>query len=339
MRPEKWMKAVLEGDRPLDKVGRGVLWLLSLLYQAGIKLKVAAYRSHVFTPTKVSAVVVSVGNIVAGGTGKTPLVHFLAQQLTKENRVAILSRGYRSKAEHKKEPTLVTPIMSAEEVGDEPLWLAQKLPGVQVWTGRDRVASAKKAIANGAEIILLDDGFQHTRLHRDFDLVVVSGESPYSNGYFLPRGYLRDLPSRLSSATLLAVMGSSIDVPKPQVCFTRNSSVSLEGKKVALFCAIANPERFLKQMQEAGAQILVSIIKPDHEPFVFQELEELAKTSKADCLVCTEKDFVKIVQKISVPIVPIPLELSITQGDAMWHQFINQIKLQVQNVGISSHTS
>jgi tetraacyldisaccharide 4'-kinase len=222
-------------------------------------------------------------------------------------------------------------------VGDEPLWLARKLPHVQVWVGRVRVASAKKATEQGAEIILLDDGFQHRRLHRDFDIVVVSGESPYSNGYFLPRGYLRDLPSRLYDATMIAVMGSKqVDLPIKQVLFERTSLISLQGKKVALFCAIANPERFLKEVQAAGAHISVSLIKPDHEPFSIQELEELAQKSKADLLVCTEKDFVKLPSiEISIPLVPMPLELSVAQGDErgdeIWKQLINQIKSQVQN--------
>jgi tetraacyldisaccharide 4'-kinase len=331
---ENKMQEILEGRRP----GKRALWLLSKLYQAGVRLRHEAYQSRLLTTKKVPAVVVSVGNIVAGGTGKTPLVHFLASELSKEHKVAILSRGYRSIAENEG-PTFVEASMQADEVGDEPLWLAQKLPEVQVWVGADRYASAKKAVENGAEIIILDDGFQHRRLHRDFDVVVTAAESPYSNGHFLPRGYLRDLPSRLSSATLLAVMGSKkLNVKVPQVFFDRTTSVDLKGKKVALFCAIANPERFLKQIQASGAKIKVSLIKPDHEPFSVKELEELAQKSKADVLVCTEKDFVKL-ESTSLPIIPVPLELSITEGTEVWKQFINQIKAQVQHVRIPSHTS
>jgi tetraacyldisaccharide 4'-kinase len=321
--------------------GKNALWLLSLLYQTGVRLRHVAYRF--INPQKVPVVVVSVGNIVAGGVGKTPLVHWLASELSKDYKVAILSRGYRSKAEHRKEPTLVEASMEASDVGDEPLWLARKLPAVQVWVCKNRVASAKKAVQSEAEIIILDDGFQHRKLHRDFDIVVVSGDNPYSSGPFLPLGYLRDLPSRLRSATLLAVMGiateeKKIDLSVPQVFFKRTSPVSLQGKKVALFCAIANPERFLKQVQAAGAEITVSLIKSDHDFFFKEELEMLAQKSGASVLVCTEKDFVKL-PRLDLPIMPIPLELSIVQGDEIWKQFINKIKLQVQNVRISSHTS
>jgi tetraacyldisaccharide 4'-kinase len=134
-------------------------------------------------------------------------------------------------------------------------------------------------------------------------------------------------------------MGSKkLNVKVPQVFFDRTTSVDLKGKKVALFCAIANPERFLNQIQASGAKIKVSLIKPDHEPFSVKELEELAQKSKADVLVCTEKDFVKLAST-SLPIIPVPLELSITEGTEVWKQFINQIKAQVQHVRIPSHTS
>ncbi len=328
---ENKMKEILEGRRR----GKRALWLLSLLYKTGVKLRHMGYKWRLLHTKKVPAVVVSVGNVVAGGTGKTPLVHLLATELSKDHKVAILTRGYHSQAE--KLNILVDSTMTAEQVGDEPYWLSQKLPHVQVWVGADRVTSAYKALENGAEILLLDDGFQHLKLHRDFDVVVVSGEAPYSNGHFLPRGYLRDFPSRLNEASVIAVMGPKpLDLVAPQVVFDRTTAVDLKGKKVALFCAIGNPERFIKQIQAAGAHITVSLIKPDHEPFSLQELEKLK--TKADVLVCTEKDFVKI-PPTSLPLIVVPLELSITQGGEIWKQFINQIKSQVQHVTISSRPS
>ncbi len=332
MHLETRMKEILDGKRK----GKRALWLLSMLYKTGVKLRHTAYQSRLLPIHRVPAVVVSVGNIVAGGTGKTPLVHLLASTLANDHTVAILSRGYASEAEEWDEPTRVEPGMSADEVGDEPLWLAQKLPAVQVWAGRDRVKSAQKAVENGAEIILLDDGFQHRRLHRDFDLVV-TGDQPYSNGHFLPRGYLRDLPSRLENADLIAVMGNQkLDVDVPQVVFERKISANLQGKKVALFCAIANPHRFIQAVETLGGEMVNTYIKPDHEPFSLEELNMLART--ADILVCTEKDFVKL-PKTTLPIMPLPLELSIAEGDDVWKQFIHQIKTQVQHVRIPSHAS
>lgn len=332
MHLETRMKEILDGKRK----GKNALWLLSLLYATGVKLRHTAYQSHLLPIHKVSAVVVSVGNIVAGGTGKTPLVHLLARTLASDHSVAILSRGYASEAEEREMPTRVEPEMSANEVGDEPLWLAQKLANIQVWVGRDRVKSAEQAVKNGAEIIVLDDGFQHRRLHRDFD-VVVTGDEPYSNGHFLPRGYLRDLPSRLEQADLIAVMGKQkLDISVPQVVFERKILANLHGKKVALFCAIANPQRFIQAVASLGGEMVNTYIKPDHEPFSLEELTLLSRS--ADVLVCTEKDFVKL-PKTTLPIMPLPLEISIAEGDEVWKQFIHQIKTQVQHVRIPSHAS
>src|SRR6185436_10651897 len=115
-----------------------LLHCLSELYQAATFLRHMAYDFRLLPITKVPAVVISVGNIVAGGVGKTPLVHFLAALLSKKFTTAILSRGYKSAAEHLWEPTRVHGGMDAHAVGDEPLWLAQKLPHVQVWVGKGR---------------------------------------------------------------------------------------------------------------------------------------------------------------------------------------------------------
>ncbi len=346
MQLEKQMRAVIEGRLP----GKGVLWLLSLLYKSALALRHKAYQSHFLPIKKVPAVVISIGNIAAGGVGKTPLVHFLANQLAERFSVAILSRGYRSRAEKQKEPVRALPSMDALEVGDEPLWLAQKLPQVQVWVGRDRVQSAEKAVQSGAEVVILDDGFQHRRLHRDMEVVVISGEDPLSSGYFLPRGYLRDFPSRLSSATLLAVMGPVGSDFKaqikpffegPSVVFERKTTLALQGKKVALFCAIANPHRFIQQVKSTGAEVLSSLIKPDHDSFSLEEIEMLAEQSKAELLVCTEKDFVKVsTLQTSIPLCPVALELSIKEGHAVWKQLIEQIQSQVEHVRrISSYAS
>lgn len=319
---------------------RSLLWGLSHLYRAGIFMRHFAYDCGFFASKKVPAVVVSIGNIVAGGVGKTPLTHFLAEHVSKNYSTAILSRGYRSKAEHRKKSTLVEQTMTAEEVGDEPLWLAKKLPSVQVWVGKNRFASAKKAVENGAEILLLDDGFQHRGLHRDFDIVVVSGESPFDNGHFLPRGLLRDFPSRLSKATILAVMGKQTEQFPGSVSFDRTTAIDLQGKRVALFCAIANPNRFFDQVQERGAHVVFSLFKPDHAFFTREEIEMLYEQSKADILVCTEKDLVKLSpEEIPVPMIAVPLELKVRDGHEIWKALMKKIQQQVNHVRrIPSHT-
>lgn len=219
--------------------------------------------------------------------------------------------------------------MRAEEVGDEPLWLATELPAVQVWVGRNRRISAQKAIDQGATVLILDDGFQHRRLHRDFDVVCLAEQQ---DAHLLPYGRLRDLPSRLSLADLLISVGG-----KAPVVFQRSSPVALQGKKVALFCAIANPDRFVRDVKALGGEIVATLFKPDHEPFSLEEIETLARHSQAECLVCTEKDAIKLSSlQTSIPLVPIPLELSIQTGHDAWKQFIEEV-FRVRR--ISSHSS
>jgi tetraacyldisaccharide 4'-kinase len=322
-------------------VGRCFLWVLSLLYYLGVKMRNKLYDTGVFKTKKVPAVVVSIGNVVAGGVGKTPLVHLLASTLASSNQVAIVLRGYKSTSEKSTKPIKVRTDMKASEVGDEALLLCQKLPTTSIWVCPDKVLAAQQAILEGAEIIILDDGFQHRKLERDFDVVVVD-ELSSRETYFLPRGSLRDLPSRIASSHLVAWMGpSSLPFHSHQVVFDRKISDSLKGQKVALFCAIANPERFISQVKEIGAIITGSCIKGDHDSFTLEQLQHLLRTSQASCLVCTEKDFVKSsVFKQSLPIQAVPLQIQIKEGEHIWNQFIYQIQLKVEHVRtISSRAS
>ncbi|CAM0116832.1 tetraacyldisaccharide 4'-kinase [Rhabdochlamydiaceae symbiont of Dictyostelium giganteum] len=316
-------------------VMRFFFWVLSLLYKAIIWVKNQAYRFHLFPIKKVSAVVISIGNVTAGGTGKTPLTSYLARELSQNYTVAILSRGYGSSAGRSKKPLRVVSSMSAQEVGDEPLLLARQHPAVAVWVGKDRYQSALRAIHEGAEILLLDDGFQHQRLHRDFNVVVVSSHRPFDNEHFLPRGYLRDFPSRLKEATLIAVMGKPLlpFLEAPSVVFKRTSPLSLEGKKVGVFCAIANPKRFVQQVKLVHGTVCAAFFKPDHAAFSFRELAAFFQQHSPDLLVCTEKDHVKLsLEHASLPICALPLILHIQEGRARWEQFIHQIQLQVHHV-------
>ena len=302
-----------------------LLHCLSGLYQVAVALRHLAYDYRLLPVTRVPAVVISIGNIVAGGVGKTPLVHFLAELLSKKFQVAILSRGYKSKAEHRWEPARVHSSMDVHAVGDEPLWLAQKLPHVQVWVGKKRARSAQEAVKGGAEVIILDDGFQHRKLHRDFDVVIKSDMEPT---HFLPRGTLRDHPSRLEKASLLVSMKHEKD---SHVRFKREIATDLSGKKVAVFCAIANPHRFIEQVEAAGGIIVASQCKSDHMPFTVEEIESFYKESGADCLICTEKDAIKL-PSTAIPIIPIPLMLSLAGGETLWQTFIDKIHNQVDYV-------
>jgi tetraacyldisaccharide 4'-kinase len=342
---ESYVLNVMEGRRR----GKSILRALSYLYRTGVLLRNGAYDRGLFAAHACGLPVVSIGNIVAGGTGKTPFVRFLAQELSKTFQVAILSRGYRSAVEKTGETLQVAPTTKVSQCGDEPYWLACSLPQVQVWVGKNRLKSAQRAQKNGADVLLMDDGMQHRQLKRDFEIILVNGEDPFGKGFFLPRGLLRDSPHRLAHADCIIAINPSSQIEEQLRPFTQAplifartlSDLSLIGKKVAVFCAIGHPERFLKSVREAGGEIVASFFKPDHEPFHAEELRGFAGKSGADALICTEKDHVKLASdfKCQLPIISLPSRLEIS--GAAWEQLLNKIQSKIRvehDRRISSHS-
>ncbi len=335
---------IMKGKRK----GKSVLHFLSYLYQSGVAVRNFAYDQGILKTTQVSVPVISIGNIVAGGTGKTPLVKFLAKELIKNFHVAILSRGYCSLVEKRGASLLITPTTTVSECGDEPFWLAQQIPEAEVWVGRDRSISAQRAEKNGADVIILDDGMQHRQLKRDFEVVVVDGTDPLGQGFFLPRGWLRDTPSRLKNADLIVVTESRSGVEELLRSYTRapivavevKTSTSLVGKRVAAFCAIGSPHRFLQTIKKAGGQVVASFFKPDHTPFNAKAIEQFKASSKADLLICTEKDFVKLSNSIQSMVLPLSTHLEISQGKERWQEILIQITNRIHHGRrVSSHAS
>src|SRR5690242_5245426 len=209
----------------------------------------AAARQRWTTPWRAPVPVICVGNLVAGGAGKTPVALSLAQRLAKRGRrVHILSRGYGGRSPG---PLAVDPARhTAADVGDEPLLLAEVAP---TWVARDRVAGAKAAIAAGAELLLLDDGFQNPTFAKDLSLVVVDGGYGLGNGRVLPAGPLREpLPRGLARADAIVLMGEDsagvapITAEKP-LCRARlvpENPGEVAGRTVVAFAGIGRPEKF-----------------------------------------------------------------------------------------------
>ena len=181
------------------------------LYEAGVRMRGAAYRCRLKSVRKLPCFVISVGNITVGGTGKSPMVLYLAKMLRGMGYdLAVLSRGYRGAAE--KSGGLVSDgqglLMAAEAAGDEPFMLARTLlaDGVPVMVGQDRFRSGMQAVGHfRPHVVLMDDGFQHRRLHRDLDIVLMDGQRPLGNGYLFPRGTLREPPAALRRADLVVM--------------------------------------------------------------------------------------------------------------------------------------
>ncbi len=326
-------------EAPLAK---GVLYALSTLFKAGVALRNRGYDRAWFKTFKSPLPVISVGNIVAGGTGKTPLIRLLLQELVSECRVALLSRGYRSQIEKSGAVVNLAATASSPEVcGDEPFWLSSLFPKVPIWVGKNRILSAQKAFEEGAECLLLDDGMQHRRLHRDLDIVVMDGQDLFGKNHFLPRGYLRDSKRRLASAALIVVnhAGEGFEGACAQIAaYSKAPIVGMEmrlegdfkGKKVGVFCGIGKPHHFIK---EAGrdANIIDTLIVADH---CLPSQDELAKFAEkcrdlgAECLVCTEKDAVKLPKdlKMCLPISMAKGYLKIVAGESHWNDLIHKIK-------------
>ncbi len=314
---ENYVVDVIEGRR--GALLRPVLYTLSLGY------RVLSYLHRLsMKPQKVNIPVISIGNITAGGTGKTPLIQYLAK---KHKNVAIITRGYRSTLSSKK-PVLICrgkgPLYSSKVCGDEPYLLSLTLPKTYIWIGKNRLKAAKLA-EKKAKVILLDDGMQSYELHRDIEIVVMDGKDLFGKNHFLPRGYLREHPKRLKDADLIVVnhcvnyeatkkiLSAYTDAPiavmalKPQEVFI--------GKKVAVFCAIGKPQHFFSTVQELGAEIVDTLVAPDHKPFKVETLKAFwKKCPSAEYLLCTEKDAVKLPKNINLPIRVVKTTVEITQG-------------------------
>lgn len=320
---------------------KSLSFLLSQGFRAAIALRHFAYDQFL-KPTQLSIPVISVGNVVVGGTGKTPAVRYLAEFFSQKKKVAILSRGYKRKS---KKTVLVKEGMSSEISGDEPLWLANKVPDAHVIVGADRVVSAKVAEALKAELILLDDGMQHRRIGRDIEIVTMHVDDLWGGGFYLPHGLLRDNPKRLRFADLILLQGieKEEDYEKVRAVLKKITEAPITvmqsqiengsefaSQKVGSFCAIAKPKRFEKTLHSLGCTIIEQREKPDHEPFSADELQRLANLSYdkgAHCLVCTEKDAVKLPQTLStrIPICPVKTHLVPTIGKEYLEKMIKEV--------------
>lgn len=310
------------------KVWSPALAFLSLLYGAGVKLRRSGYQRNVFREASLPGSVISIGNLTAGGTGKTPAVVMLAKWAQNEGyRVGVLSRGYGGKS-----PTEVLEVSNGEkikakpqETGDEPYLLARKLPGVPVIASRKRFLAGMFAWKNfGTNFFLLDDGFQHLALKRDLDLVLIDAKVPFGNGRLLPQGPLREpigelvradgiLLTRFVSPSanrrtlgFLSARFPEIPVYKAahvpdKIVFPLANQVQepgfLRGKRVLGFAGIARPDAFKESLLGLGADVVFFKGYPDHYRFKLDEIQALIHMKDklgGQYLITSEKDWVRV---------------------------------------------
>jgi tetraacyldisaccharide 4'-kinase len=274
-----------------------VLWPLSIVYCAIIMARRMAYRAGILKSYYIGLPVIIVGNLTVGGTGKTPFVIWLVGWLqTRGHRPGIVLRGYGGNSPAW--PRQVTADTPTDEVGDEAVLLARRT-ACPVVAGPDRVAAANMLGAGGdCTIIVSDDGLQHYRLRRDYEIMVVDGERQFGNGFCLPAGPLREPAARARSADLVIINGQSEDTPlsmrvNPTVIRNLKNRQSyptdqFSGKTLHAVAGIGNPGRFFDTLGELGIKIVEHPF-PDHYRFSASDLE----FGEDHEVIMTEKDAVK----------------------------------------------
>lgn len=278
---------------------------------------ISTLKQHLARPVATSVPVICVGNLTAGGAGKTPVALLIGGILTTKKLDAFfLSRGYGGMV---KGPLLVDPnFHTAREVGDEPLLLARVLPTV---ISADRIKGAKYAIEQGAKIIVMDDGFQNTSIQKTLSLLVIDGEIGFGNGRLLPAGPLRELPEAgFKRADAVIVINSSDATPiLPEGMLRLDASIRAAngafppGKKLLAFCGLAYPQKFFDTLRSLGAEIVETVSFPDHYDYRSGDMKNLSDKAlrhKAT-LVTTAKDAVRLAPewRSLVTVVDITLEI------------------------------
>lgn len=304
-----------------------ILYPFSVLYGLIVRVRNFCYDFDVLRTTKIeNCRVISVGNISVGGTGKTPVIKYLALYLKKKNlNVAVLSRGYGRKS-------IGTRIVSDGntilcdflESGDEPMLLARQLKGVPVVVEADRSKGARFIVEQfRPDVILLDDGYQHRRLARDFNIALVDASVGFGSEFLLPAGFLREPVSSLNRADLIWLtrvdqaetvqplihrIGKVADKKIIKSVHHANGIVSakngrfhavefIQNKKVVLFSGIANTDSFENTVTSLGAELLYHARYSDHHLYNKQDLKSIEQKSRAldaEMILTTEKDFVKL---------------------------------------------
>lgn len=292
-----------------------ILKFCSYFYGFGSRMKNFLYDNKILKPKKVNAYVISVGNMTTGGVGKTPVVSEIAKYLVNlGQRVAIVSRGYGGKLDNSKINMIsdgTSVYFDAVQAGDEPYWLAENTQGAYVFTCRNRYLAAKMAVEKfGIQVIILDDGFQHRKLHRDLDIVLMDSVKGFGNEYLLPAGPLREGPEALERIDKLVVVSKSVkhetaervakimqkrlNIPT-SVCYTEPDYVYniktgqrlMEGLAVTAMCAIGQPQQFYDFLSDY--QVVKTVTFDDHHQYAPIDIVDISGS-----IITTEKDAVKL---------------------------------------------
>jgi tetraacyldisaccharide 4'-kinase len=340
-----WHRAVVSGEARGAGAARVALSAAALGYRAVCAVRNGLYNAGSLRIARVERPVVSVGNLTLGGTGKTPMVEHLASELSESGLcVAILSRGYGS------EPG---------QPNDEAMLLAANLPHVPHLQGKDRVTLAGQACEDGRQVLILDDGFQHRRLARDLDIVLIDCLRPFGFGRLFPRGLLREPIGNLCRADLLVATRADLasadelngvrrrvrdhGVDKPWVHCAhapdrleahdgrRESLDTLRGRNVAAFAGIGNAEAFWRTVRSTDCRLVGVREFADHHRYTPEDMAEVARWASgrgAEMLLTTQKDLVKLnaTEIDGLPLWALRIQLQILSGADVLEEQLDRIR-------------
>jgi tetraacyldisaccharide 4'-kinase len=349
-----WAKT--RDDWRKNAAGRTTLGAMSWVYGIVMTVRRMLYEARVLKTRRLSAKVICIGNLTTGGTGKTPAVLLAAQTLRKRNLpVAILSRGYGRAAQGERVTTLLDDAIPPwTECGDEPWMMHHALIGqnVPILVSADRGKAGAQAVDfYHSRLLILDDGFQHLKLHRDLDIVLVNATDPFGGGSMLPLGNLREPLSALSRASMIvlthsdAVTAEALDSVKEELrrynpkapileaahkpdflldprTGKRHRLSTISEKKVVSFCGLADPGSFESLLARIGAQSAQRWRYPDHYPYTLQDLESIARVAGGMPIVTTFKDYTRLPPgwetRVPAELLVLAIKLDILKGRNIW---------------------
>ena len=333
---------------------RGLLWAASQPYGVAVQSRNWMYDRGWFASKQASLPVISIGNLTAGGTGKTPACVMFARWFRNHGvRVAILSRGYRA---------------LEDGTNDEARELEALLPDVPHLQSPDRCTMAELADQElGMQLLLLDDGFQHRKIRRDLDVVLIDATEPFGYGYLLPRGLLREPIRSLRRADMvIATRSDQVDRqrlselrnrvqrynPKAAWLEAEHGAVSLvnsldqrlplealQDRRVFVLSAIGNPSSFEVAVKRLGAQVVDHAVFADHHPYSRLDIERLesriaALEPRPEMIICTGKDLAKIETPMlaGIPVHAIQIAMKIVTGEVIFEEHMDRILERIQNI-------
>ena len=336
-----------------------VLPPLSLLYGAVTRTRLSLYRRGTFQTTKLDRPVISIGNITTGGTGKTPLVEYVAKTVAGQGKkVCILTRGYGRKDPHLQ--VIVSDgyevLASPSEAGDEPYLLATRLKGLAaVISSADRIAAGREAIKDfGTECFVLDDGFQHLRLARDLNIVTIDATNPWGGGRLLPHGRLRESTEGMSRADCVVITRcdqvKSIEALREEILRLTGGKPIFESQmrivrvsplkdggdclaptRAAAFCAVGNPASFFESLRRAGFEVVMERAFQDHHVYSQDEIDAISRAANeagVEVLVTTAKDAVKLrTLGFSIPCYVVEIEIGIDDAETFTRMVIDAARM------------